>query len=112
MGRYAEEFHRSLADPDGFWGEAARAIDWYREPSTVLDASNPSFSHWFPDGVLNTCFNALDRHVRDGRGGRPRSSTTARSPAPSGRTPTPSCWTRSPGSPGCCAAWAWTRATG
>ncbi len=68
MGRYAEEFHRSLADPDGFWGEAARAIDWYREPSTVLDASNPSFSHWFPDGVLNTCFNALDRHVRDGRG--------------------------------------------
>ncbi len=70
MGRYAEEFHRSLADPDGFWGEAARAIDWYREPSTVLDASNPSFSHWFPDGVLNTCFNALDRHVRDGRGGQ------------------------------------------
>jgi len=68
MGRYAEAFHRSLADPDGFWGEAARAIDWYREPSTVLDASNPSFSHWFPDGVLNTCFNALDRHVRDGRG--------------------------------------------
>ena len=70
MGRYAEEFHRSLADPDGFWGEAARAIDWYREPTTVLDASNPSFSHWFPDGVLNTCFNALDRHVRDGRGGQ------------------------------------------
>ncbi len=68
MGRYAEVFHRSLADPDGFWGEAARAIDWYREPSTVLDASNPSFSHWFPDGVMNTCFNALDRHVRDGRG--------------------------------------------
>ena len=68
MGRYAEVFHRSLADPDGFWGEAAREIDWYREPSTVLDASNPSFSHWFPDGVLNTCFNALDRHVRDGRG--------------------------------------------
>ncbi len=70
MGRYAEEFHRSLADPDGFWGEAARAIDWYREPTTVLDNSNPSFSRWFPDGVLNTCFNALDRHVRDGRGGQ------------------------------------------
>ena len=68
MGRYAEEFQRSLADPDGFWGEAARAIDWYRAPTTVLDNSNPPFSRWFPDGVLNTCFNALDRHVRDGRG--------------------------------------------
>ena len=68
MGRYAEVFHRSLADPDGFWGEAARAIDWYRAPTTVLDASNPPFYRWFADGVMNTCFNALDRHVRDGRG--------------------------------------------
>ena len=67
MGRYAEVFHRSLTDPDGFWGEAAREIDWYRAPTTVLDGSNPPFYRWFPDGVLNTCFNALDRHVRDGR---------------------------------------------
>src|ERR1700722_8188406 len=68
MGRYAEAFHRSLADPDGFWTEAAQAIDWYRAPSAALDASNPPFYRWFPDGVLNTCFNALDRHVRNGRG--------------------------------------------
>ncbi|HJY71185.1 MAG TPA: AMP-binding protein, partial [Streptosporangiaceae bacterium] len=68
MGRYAEAFHRSLADPEGFWGEAARAIDWYLAPTRVLDASNPPFYRWFADGVLNTCFNALDRHVRDGRG--------------------------------------------
>ena len=68
MGRYAEVFHRSLADPEGFWGEAARDIDWDRAPTTVLDASNPPFYRWFPDGVLNTCFNAVDRHVRDGRG--------------------------------------------
>jgi propionyl-CoA synthetase len=68
MGRYAEEFHRSLADPDGFWGEAAKDIDWYQAPTEVLDASKAPFCHWFPDGVLNTCFNALDRHVRDGRG--------------------------------------------
>ena len=68
MGRYSEVFRRSLADPEGFWGEAARAIDWYRAPASVLDASNPPFYRWFPDGVLNTCFNALDRHVRDGRG--------------------------------------------
>ena len=70
MGRYSEAFHRSLADPDGFWGEAARAIDWYQAPATVLDASNPPFYRWFPDGVLNTCFNTLDRHVRDGRAGQ------------------------------------------
>jgi propionyl-CoA synthetase len=68
MGRYTEVFHRSLADPDRFWGEAAQAIDWYRAPTAVLDASNPPFYRWFADGVLNTCFNALDRHVRDGRG--------------------------------------------
>ncbi len=68
MGRYAEEFHRSLADPEGFWGAAAKDIDWYRAPTSALDASNPPFYRWFPDGVLNTCFNAVDRHVRDGRG--------------------------------------------
>jgi len=68
MGRYEEEFNRSIADPEAFWGEAARAIDWYREPSVVLDSSNPPFYRWFSDGELNTCFNALDRHIRDGRG--------------------------------------------
>jgi propionyl-CoA synthetase len=68
MGRYAEEFDRSIADPESFWGDAARAIDWYREPSVILDRSNPPFYRWFADGELNTCDNALDRHVRDGRG--------------------------------------------
>ena len=50
MGRYAEAFHRSLADPEGFWGEAAKAIDWYQAPTQVLDASNPPFYRWFADG--------------------------------------------------------------
>jgi propionyl-CoA synthetase len=67
MGRYAETFRRSIEDPDGFWGEAAKAIEWYRPPSVVLDASNQPFYRWFTDGVLNTCFNALDRHVAGGR---------------------------------------------
>jgi propionyl-CoA synthetase len=67
MGRYAEAFRRSVTDPDGFWGDAAKAIDWYRQPSVVLDASNVPFYRWFTDGVLNTCFNALDRHVAAGR---------------------------------------------
>jgi propionyl-CoA synthetase len=67
MGRYAEVFHRSVTDPDGFWADAAKAIDWYRQPSVVLDSSNVPFYRWFTDGVLNTCFNALDRHVAAGR---------------------------------------------
>jgi propionyl-CoA synthetase len=68
MGRYAEAFRQSLDDPEGFWGSAVQGIDWYREPTVVLDKSNPPFYRWFADGVLNTCFNAVDRHVRDGRG--------------------------------------------
>ncbi len=46
MGRYAEAFRRSLADPEGFWGEAAQDIDWYTAPTRVLDASNPPFYRW------------------------------------------------------------------
>jgi propionyl-CoA synthetase len=68
--RYADAFRRSLSDPEGFWGEAARGIDWYRAPAVVLDRSRPPFYRWFADGVLNTCFNAVDRHVREGRGGQ------------------------------------------
>ena len=70
MGRYAEAFNQSLADPEGFWGEAAKDIDWYQPPTQVLDRSSPPFYRWFAGGVLNTCFNAVDRHVRDGRGGQ------------------------------------------
>ncbi len=68
MGRYTEAFRQSIEDPDAFWGKAAGGIDWYRKPTVVLDSSSPPFYRWFPDGVMNTCFNALDRHVRDGRG--------------------------------------------
>ncbi|MCA1780743.1 MAG: propionyl-CoA synthetase [Dermatophilaceae bacterium] len=69
-GAYAAAYERSISDPDGFWGEAAKAIDWITPPTTVLDDSNPPFYRWFTGGTLNTCFNALDRHVADGRGDR------------------------------------------
>jgi len=68
MGRYEEAFRRSLDDPEGFWREAAQQIDWYQAPDGVLDASHPPFYRWFGGGVMNTCFNAVDRHVADGRG--------------------------------------------
>jgi propionyl-CoA synthetase len=71
MGRYQEAFQQSLAEPSKFWGEAAELIEWYRPPEVVLDRSNPPFYRWFADGTMNTCFNALDRHVRDGRADQP-----------------------------------------
>src|SRR6266480_2435794 len=71
MDRYQQEFRRSLDEPDQYWRAAAGLIDWYTEPRLVLDRSNPPFYRWFTGGTLNTCFNALDRHVRDGRAGQP-----------------------------------------
>ena len=71
MTSYEQAYRRSLEDPDGFWGEAAAAIEWERAPQVVLDASRPPFTRWFPDGRLNTCHNALDRHVAAGAGERP-----------------------------------------
>ncbi|MBS7810684.1 propionyl-CoA synthetase [Roseococcus pinisoli] len=55
-------------DPDAYWLEAARGLDWSRAPSRAFDGSMGLFGRWFPDGVLNTCHNALDRHVAAGRG--------------------------------------------
>jgi propionyl-CoA synthetase len=68
MGRFDEIHARSLADPEGFWGEAAEAIDWDRKWDKVLDDSGAPFYRWFAGGMLNTCHNALDRHVEAGRG--------------------------------------------
>ena len=51
--------------------QLVRGIDWDRRPAVVLDTSNAPFYRWVADGIMNTCFNAVDRHVRDGRGGQP-----------------------------------------
>src|ERR1700761_7555517 len=66
--RYHEVYARWQRDPSGFWGEAAAAIDWFEKPQTVFDPSAGIYGRWFPDGVCNTCFNAVDRHVDAGRG--------------------------------------------
>jgi propionyl-CoA synthetase len=67
---YAETYRRSLERPEEFWAEAADAIDWERRWDRVLDRSRPPFYRWFAGGRLNTCWNALDRHVAAGRGER------------------------------------------
>ncbi|AVZ72870.1 propionyl-CoA synthetase [Streptomyces lunaelactis] len=68
QGGYAAEYRRSLEDTEGFWLDAARAIDWAVAPTRALDESQAPLYRWFPDGQLNTCHNALDRHVDAGRG--------------------------------------------
>jgi propionyl-CoA synthetase len=68
MGDYQGTYARSLKDPDGFWAAAAEALDWERRWDRVLDDSHPPFYRWFTGGQLNTCHNAVDRHVAAGRG--------------------------------------------
>ncbi|MCP5417281.1 MAG: propionyl-CoA synthetase [Chromatiaceae bacterium] len=65
---YQDVYTRSMEDPEGFWAEAAKDIDWYKPAEKILDDSNIPFYHWFQGGEINTCYNALDRHVENGRG--------------------------------------------
>jgi propionyl-CoA synthetase len=65
--RYSEIYQRSLRDPEGFWAEAAKEIDWYEPAKKVFDPAMGLYGRWFAGGVVNTCYNALDRHVLGGR---------------------------------------------
>ncbi|MFD6061256.1 propionyl-CoA synthetase [Rhodococcus wratislaviensis] len=69
-GSYREAFDASATNPDGFWLDAASAIDWTTQPTRALDGSAAPHYRWFPDGRLNTSYNALDRHVAAGAGER------------------------------------------
>jgi propionyl-CoA synthetase len=68
VSRYQDLYNRSITDPEGFWAEAAESLVWDRKWDRVLDDSNVPFYRWFQGGQLNTCFNAVDRHVDEGRG--------------------------------------------
>ena len=95
MSRFNQVYRYSLEDPEGFWAGAAGAIEWDATPERILDDSNAPFYRWFGGGRLNTCHNALDRHVHGGRAdqlaliydsplqGRPRPLRTASSGTPS-----------------------------
>ncbi len=65
---YHETYDRWRADPQAFWAEAARQIAWTSPPKRIFDPDAGVYGRWFPDGRLNACFNALDRHVEAGRG--------------------------------------------
>ena len=65
---YADTYATWLADPEAFWMEAASAIDWVSAPTHAMNAINAPFYEWFTDATVNTCWNAVDRHVLAGRG--------------------------------------------
>ncbi len=65
---YKEVYDSWKANPDAFWMEAAEAIDWVEKPSKALFDENAPIYEWFSDGKLNACYNAVDRHVENGRG--------------------------------------------
>lgn len=65
---YQDIYTRSIRHPELFWADAAEDIHWYKRWRTVLDDSNKPFYRWFAGGEVNTCYNAIDRHVESGRG--------------------------------------------
>src|SRR6266481_6159218 len=68
--RYQQVYARSLADSEGFWSEAAREIDWIEPAKKIFDPASGPYGRWFSGAVVNTCYNALDRHVAGGRAGQ------------------------------------------
>ena len=86
MGSYRRRTRRASPTRAPSGARPPAGIDWHRPPTAVLDDGHPPFSRWFPDGVLNTCFNALDRHVPAGRGDQAGAGLRqSRSPAPCAR---------------------------
>ncbi len=68
--RFDKIYARSISDPDGFWGDAAKDVFWYRAPKRVLDKSAGVYGRWFAGGLTNSCYNAVDLHVDNGYGGQ------------------------------------------
>ena len=71
VSRYHDVYARAQHDPEGFWGEAARAIDWYEPAKSVFDPAAGVYGRWFVGATCNTCHNAVDRQVAAGRGNQP-----------------------------------------
>ena len=66
--RYRQVYAEWQRNPESFWAQAAREIDWITPPTRIFDAKAGVYGHWFPDAQCNTCWNAVDRHVAGGRG--------------------------------------------
>lgn len=63
--RYADFYRQSIEQPDAFWTEQAKLIDWFKPFERVCNYDKPPFVHWFEGGLSNLCYNAVDRHLKD-----------------------------------------------
>ncbi|HEX3576605.1 MAG TPA: acetyl-coenzyme A synthetase N-terminal domain-containing protein, partial [Rhodopila sp.] len=68
---YADAYGNWMRDPDSYWAEEAQGITWTRQWDAVFDPTLGAFGQWFAGGMLNTCYNCLDRHLATGRGDQP-----------------------------------------
>ncbi|WP_262359325.1 AMP-binding protein, partial [Vibrio mimicus] len=68
MSAYQEQYQWAKEQPEAFWRKQAERIDWFQKPTTILANDEHGIERWFPDGVLNTCWLALDYHCEQGRG--------------------------------------------
>ena len=66
--KYKNIYNLSINDKENFWKKVSNDIFWYKKPTKILNSDNPPFYKWFEDGVTNTCYNAVDLHVDNGRG--------------------------------------------
>ena len=66
--KFNKIYQNSIKNPETFWQEVSNDIFWFKKPTKILNKSNPPFYKWFEDGVTNTCYNALDIHIDEGRG--------------------------------------------
>ena len=69
-GKYEKIYDSSIKNKENFWKEVSEDIFWYKKPSKILNSSNPPFFKWFEDGITNTCYNALDFHIEQGKGNK------------------------------------------
>ena len=66
--KFSKIYEQSIKNPEKCWQEASNDIFWFKKPTKILNKSNPPFYKWFEDGTTNTCYNALDIHIDQGKG--------------------------------------------
>ena len=111
MGQ-TDEHTASLNDPEAYWGLAAQSIHWDRPFDRVLSQEPGHHARWFKGGMLNTCYNAVDRHVEGGRADQPALVYDSPLTGTVRATPSLNSRTRSPEPPACSRRRAWPAATG
>ena len=65
---FKEIYQNSIKKPEEFWKNISNDMFWFKKPKKILNKSNPPFYKWFEDGVTNTCYNAIDVHIEEGKG--------------------------------------------